>query len=154
MPCDVCGGFGYLRDWAYPHSGKEELETGRTGIAIRNGSRCVQRRAYGDAVFARVPVNGTPLRENFPRGFELAPAYLNKPFAQLGALDLYPPSAWNFAYHLKRKDGERSPDSALEFNGSVRRGRRGRWAGAYAGYGSNPGWRPRLGIKPGTIPDT
>ncbi len=119
------------------------------GISLRGGSQCHKQRVYGNAVFAREPLKGRPLQGNFTQEYESASEYLNDPFAPLGALDLYPRSRWNLGYHQILKDRERFTDSVLDFNGSVRRAP---WAGAYAGHGSNPGWRPTLGIKPYTAP--
>ena len=98
-----------------------------------------------NAVFAGIPIRGGRQIGNFAAAMSEAEAYLGRPFAPLGQLDLYPKRAWPRAASTKFAPPEPFPDWEQDFNGRTRRPGA---IGAYGASGANPGWLPQLERKP------
>lgn len=115
-----------------------------SGIRVSGGSGYTQH-VIGNAVFAATPISGGTQAANVTGSYAGASAFLNNPTGALGQLDLFPKAGT-----LRGT----APDTALisgyaawdrDFNGNPRD-----WTfrGAYSGEGTNPGWLPKLEVKP------
>ena len=98
-----------------------------------------------NAVFAGIPIRGGRQIGNFAGPVSEAEAFLSRPFAPLGQLDLYPKRAWARAVSTKSLPSTPFPDWEQDFNGRLRRPGA---IGAYGVSGANPGWMPQLERKP------
>jgi len=125
------------------------IVAGNRGISVSGGATGTTQTVIGNAVFAATPIllsGATASQANNVTGTVAgASNFLNNPAAPLGQLDLFPkagmlagtaidPSAWT-AYTASDRD----------FNGAVKN-----WTmrGAYTASGANPGWLPKLELKP------
>jgi hypothetical protein len=118
-----------------------------TGIQI-GGTDDKELHVFGNAVFAGKPLAlsaNVQASDNLTAKYEQAAEYLNAPFAKVGELDLFPkvgklaaPKAFDVAGAKEFKDWN------LDFNGSERAKT---FFGAYAGEGTNPGWKLELAVK-------
>jgi hypothetical protein len=118
-----------------------------TGISVieKEGSPQSWRSVHANAVFAGIPLSGVEQSGNITAPTNGAETYLVRPDAPLGELDL----------RLRRNSftpipdtGSRRPsfpDWNLDFDGRLRTPGS---IGAYRAAESNPGWLPRLEIKP------
>ncbi len=115
-----------------------------SGIRVSGGSGYTQH-VIGNAVFAATPISGGMQAANATGSYAAAASFLNNPTGALGQLDLFPRTG-----ALRGSAPDTASMSAFtawdrDFNGNPRD-----WTirGAYSGEGSNPGWLPRLEIKP------
>ena len=122
-----------------------------TGISViqKEGAPQFSQRVGANMVFAGVPISGGD-RSVFTSGnseamLDDAQSFLNRPFAPLGKLDLYPRRALSPAMARGAMPTMPFPDWEQDFNG---RPRRPGSVGAYGGSGANPAWLPRLELKP------
>jgi hypothetical protein len=115
------------------------------GIRITGGAEQFTQSVAANAVFAQIPIRAAGENSNFVVGFGKAEDILGNPFASPGELDLYPLAGKLGVTDLDMRPYTVFTDSHLDFNSTPRAGTH---YGAYAGDGSNPGWRPRLEIKP------
>lgn len=120
-----------------------------SGIAVSGGTAGTTQRVLGNAVFAAAPIavsgTGASVSANVTDSYGNAAVYLNNPTGALGALDLYPKPG-----QLRGSALDASGLSAFtEFDRDFNRAARD-WTlrGAYSGEGTNPGWLPKLEIKP------
>lgn len=115
-----------------------------SGIRVSGGAGYTQH-VIGNAVFAATPISGGTQAANATGSYASASTFLNNPTGALGQLDLFPKAG-----ALRGA----APDTSLimgfaawnqDFNGSPRD-----WTfrGAYSGEGTNPGWLPKLEVKP------
>ena len=120
-----------------------------TGISLiqKEGSPPFSQMVRANAVFAGVPVIGGQRSANVEAPMEEAVLFLNRPFAPLGELDLYPRQSWARIGSDATVRVSPLPDWDGDFNG-VPRGLGS--IGAYGGIGANSGWLPRLETKPDT----
>lgn len=116
-----------------------------SGIRITGGAAGYAQRSFGNAVFAASPLSGGEQRDNVTAGRASASNFLNAPDVPLGSFDAYPRVGT-----LRGSAIDVSPASGFggfdrDFAGQARD-----WTlrGAYAGEGANPGWLPKLEIKP------
>jgi hypothetical protein len=98
-----------------------------------------------NAVFADGAIHGGQQTGSLAAPMSEANAFLNRPFAPPGQLDLYPQRRWPRAVLAKSASAPSFPDWKKDFNG---RPRSPGSVGAYSGSGSNPGWPPQLERKP------
>ena len=117
-------------------------------IGIKFGSPAREGHAVvGNLIFAETPITGLDIAatNNLVARPAEARNYVRAPLSGLGALDFYPlpGKATGAPLDLSAFDGELDFDR--DFNGLTKGGRHFR--GAYAGDGSNPGWRLRAQIK-------
>jgi hypothetical protein len=101
---------------------------------------------FANAVFAGVPLSGAQGLRNLVATLDEASAYLSRPFAPPGELDLRP--TWNWAATIPAEALPETPlpDRGQDFDG---RPRAANAIGAYADFDTRPGWLPRLERKPG-----
>jgi hypothetical protein len=116
-----------------------------SGIRVSGGASGYPQQVIGNAVFASVPISGGDQRDNVTDSRERAAAYLGKPTAVPGALDLYPRSGQLVSGAMDTTALQGFRDWNRDFNGTAYDAR---FRGAYSGAGINPGWLPRVEIKP------
>jgi hypothetical protein len=117
-------------------------------IGIKFGSSPREGQAViGNLIFAEIPITGLDIdaKDNLVARPADARNYVRAPLSTLGALDFYPlpGRASGSPLDLSLFAGELDFDR--DFNGLSKGGHNFR--GAYAGDGSNPGWRLRAQIK-------
>jgi hypothetical protein len=118
------------------------------GISLlqKEGVSRYPQSVSANAVFAGIPIVGGRQIGNFTAPVSEAEAFLSRPFAPLGQLDLFPKRAWPRALSTTFAPPEPLPDWERDFNGRTRRPGA---IGAYGASGVNPGWLPQLERKPG-----
>src|SRR6516162_10035860 len=119
-------------------------------IGIKFGSSPREGQAVlGNLIFAEIPMTGLNIdaKDNLVAPPADARNYVRAPLSPLGTLDFYPlpGKVSGSPLDLSRFAGELDFDR--DFNGLSKGGHNFR--GAYAGDGSNPGWRLRAQIKIG-----
>jgi len=130
------------------------IYTGGSGITFATPPRSYGL-ATGNLVFSGQPIalcgscTGVLVRDNVTASIANAPQYVNQPSLTAGAMDFYPRSdcatCSGAPLDLSPVTGDR--DYALDFNGTSKGSLA--YRGAYAGSGTNPGWRPVSGPKVG-----
>ena len=125
------------------------------GQGIHFGTTALEADAVvGNLVFGSAPISGTISRssDNVAASLDNASSYVNSPSFELGAMDFYPRAGkcTGPAINLHRFDGDTAFDR--DFNGFAKTAAKGAvvFRGAYAGEGTNPGWRLQSAIKPST----
>lgn len=119
------------------------------GIAVSGGAAGFTQTVVGNAVFAGTPVSlsgsGASQANNITGTQAQAPNFLNNPSGALGQLDLFPKAGLLSGAALDPAPWLGFVAADRDFNGTVKT-----WTmrGAYAGSGTNPGWLPKLEIKP------
>jgi hypothetical protein len=101
---------------------------------------------FANAVFAGVPLAGAQGSRNVAAPLDEASAYLIRPFAPPGELDLRPSWDWAATMAAQVLPPMPLPDGDRDFDG---RPRAPNAIGAYAGAEAKPGWIPGLERKPG-----
>jgi hypothetical protein len=124
--------------------------TSGPGIYFGSSAR-VDDAVVGNAVFALKPISGSIRRQvdNILDFFEHAARYFTKPSFKLDEMDLYPLAGKCQGPAIDLSDFHTNVDYTLDFNGTPKTQAKGTvtFRGAYAGEGSNPGWRVQAGIK-------
>ena len=118
-----------------------------TGIAVvqKEGAPAFRHSVVANVVFAGVPIAGGEESHNFTAPLEDARLWLNAPFLPLGQLDLFPRERWASVAFADPPNPADFPEWDRDFNG---RQRKSGSIGAYGESGANPGWLPRLELKP------
>jgi hypothetical protein len=118
-----------------------------TGISVvqKPGAPHFLHSVSANAVFADVAIAGGHQTDNVTAPMAEADAALNRPFAPLGQLDLYPRRPFGTQTSAGAASPAPLPDWEKDFNGRLREPGS---VGAYSGSGTNPGWLPRLDRKP------
>ena len=116
-----------------------------TGIRITGGATGYTQKVIANAVFASTPINAADQQANIGNSYGNAGSYLTAPFAALGVLDLYPLLEVLKGSVVPTADISGFTDWDKDFNGIAHTGV---FRGAYSGEGVNPGWLPRLVVKP------
>jgi hypothetical protein len=116
------------------------------GISLINAATGYVQQIVGNAVFGGgTPITGPGQSQNVTDSYANAVNYLNAPNAPLGSLDLYPKTGQLAGAKIDLTMFGTLDDASLDFNGTARDGVE---RGAYAGQGTNPGWRLALAIQP------
>ena len=117
------------------------------GISViqKEGASPFSQVVRANAVFAGVPLTGGDRSGNIEAPIDDAERSLHRPFAPLGELDVYPARSWSRTMSGETVPMSPLPDWERDFNG---RPRASGAIGAYSGIGANPGWLPRLELKP------
>ncbi len=123
--------------------------TAGTGIRVRGGSAGYAQVVLGNVVFAVNPIQAADQHGNIIDSYSRSSKYVNKPFARLGALDLYPQPGKLAGNAIERSAMVGYRDWNRDFNGVPHDAR---FRGAYSGEGINPGWTPNLQNKPLGVP--
>jgi Right handed beta helix region len=140
-----------LRDHDLPlrlaHIYNNTIYSSQQGIWIGSHAR-EGNTVVGNLVFAAAPIAGVDVvaRDNLVAALAEAPRYVTRAALRLGQTDFFPRPGM-----VRRAPLDLSPfageiDFDRDFNGTSKGDRRFR--GAYAGEGTNPGWRLRAEIKP------
>ena len=118
-----------------------------TGISVlqKEGAPLFRQLVTANAVFAGVALAGGSQTDNVAAPLSEAGTFLNDPLAPLGRLDLFPRRGLAGKESTGAHPPEPFPDWEKDFNGRVRVPGS---IGAYGGGGKNPGWHPRLVLKP------
>jgi hypothetical protein len=116
-----------------------------TGIRITGGSTQFTQSAIGNAVFAATPIVAPIQASSITDTFQAASQYLNNPTPTLGSMDLYPKPRMLSGPTIDSSSFNQFRDWNIDFNCNTQNGA---FRGAYAGEGANPGWRPKIEIKP------
>ncbi|MDI3289124.1 hypothetical protein [Polyangium sp. 15x6] len=105
----------------------------------------------GNLVFADEAVSGPSMGtgSNLVDVAANAGSYVQKPSIALGDMDFYPLPGKAETSPLDTSEFVDDPEHACDFNGSPRKDFAFR--GAYAGAGTNPGWKPAEAIKPEVV---
>lgn len=115
---------------------------------IRFGSAAPQgSAAVGNVVFAATPISGAPAdqRDNLTGTASQAVEHLSAPTLSLDTLDLYPKAGKCTGTAVDLTAFSADQDFDRDFNGTGRGTRV--WRGAYAGDGTNPGWKVAADLK-------
>jgi hypothetical protein len=125
------------------------IVAGNRGININGGAAGTTQTAIGNAIFAATPLlisgAGASQGSNVTGSTANATSYLNNPTAPLGQLDLFPKAGMLSGTAIDPSAFTAFTASDRDFNGAVKN-----WTmrGAYGASGTNPGWLPKLEIKP------
>ena len=117
-------------------------------FGIKFGSPAREGHAVlGNLIFAETPITGVDVaaQDNLTPRLADAGKYVRAPSFRLGALDFYPLPGRVAGAPLDLSPFSGELDFDRDFNGVGKNGRR--FHGAYAGEGTNPGWRLRAEIK-------
>jgi hypothetical protein len=118
-----------------------------TGISVISGqgSESYVQHVSANVIFASNPIMAKSQESNSIGKREDAVDYLVKPFAPLGAMDLYPKLKKIKSQTLDTFHFRVFKNWDIDFN---RRKRNEHSQGAYGGEGINPGWLPQIERKP------
>ena len=117
------------------------------GISVlqKEGAPLFRQIVNANAVFAGAALAGGVQIGNVAAPLSEAGAFLKRPLAPLGRLDLFPLRGWPGTASNGGASPESFPDWEKDFNGRVRVPGS---IGAYSGSGTNRGWLPQLVPKP------
>jgi hypothetical protein len=109
----------------------------------------VDHAVIGNLIFAGAPIGSrlTNVSNNITDTSANAGLYVNTPSFTPGSMDFYPLAGKATGAALDLSKFAADPDYLLDFNGASK-GAPAVFRGAYAGAGSNPGWRLQAAIKP------
>lgn len=119
------------------------------GIQVKGGASGYTQKTIGNAVFAGTPIQASDQSANVTDTYARAGVYLKSPVAELSSLDLYPKVGMLSGLAPDTSSYSNFGDWDRDFNGALHDSR---FRGAYAGEGQNPGWLPKLEIKPPANP--
>jgi hypothetical protein len=116
------------------------------GIRVlhKEGYMDMDQEIVGNAVFAKIPIQGGRARDNVTDDFEDAPNYLQYPAASMPAFSLFPKSDKLRGAPIDLKAFAEFPGFDRDFDGERRDGQ---FRGAYSGTGTDPGWRLAVELK-------
>ncbi|HEY3444760.1 MAG TPA: right-handed parallel beta-helix repeat-containing protein [Myxococcales bacterium] len=129
------------------HVYNNTIYSAATGISFASAA-AQGSAAVGNVVFAATPIGGTPAdsRDNVTGTAGQAAEFLVSPTLVLGTLDLYPLSGKCTGTALDLTAFAGDADLDRDFNGTSKGAQT--WRGAYAGDGTNPGWKVAADLKP------
>lgn len=116
-----------------------------SGIRVTGGSSEHTQIVIGNAAFAATPIRATDQRQNTTGSYAAAMQHLANPYGPLGELDLFPRSGALSGASIDSSVFDAYVEWDRDFNGARQDEAR---RGAYSGDGANPGWLPKLEIKP------
>lgn len=106
----------------------------------------------GNLVFGSAPITGSIRRssDNLVGSVASAPDYVNSPSFELSSMDFYPRTGKCRGTAIDLGQFPADTGFAVDFNGTSKTQAKGAvvFRGAYAGDGTNPGWRLQAAIKP------
>jgi len=107
---------------------------------------------FGNLIFGSAPITGMVARasDNLTGPLAIAQTYVNSPSFELGAMDFYPRAGKCQGKAMDLSLFQTEADFGRDFNGALKAKAKGGavFRGAYAGTGTNPGWRLQAAIKP------
>jgi hypothetical protein len=118
------------------------------GITVSGGATGFRQHVLGNAVFAASPIAAADQEQNTVDTYANAAVALTAPFAPLGSKDLFPRAGQLTGTPIATSSINAYAEWDRDFNGTQRADFTFR--GAYFGDGVNPGWLPKLEVKPGT----
>ena len=123
-----------------------------SGRGIYFGTRAIVDDAViGNLVFASTPILGPIMRQliNLVDSLENAPKYVQAPSFDITTMDFYPLPGRCQGASADLSLFPTDEDYTLDFNGTSKTSVKGSvvFRGAYAGEGTNPGWKPQPDIK-------
>jgi len=127
------------------------IYTSQQGIFLGSPAQTTDA-VTGNLVFAGTPISGSIKHEsdNMTDTVQNASTYVNAPSFELGVMNLYPLPGKVEGSPLNLAPFSQNVDYTLDFNGVPKDQSSGQrvFRGAYAGDGTNPGWKLQAGIKP------
>ena len=127
------------------------IYTSQQGIFLGSPAQTTDA-VTGNLVFAGTPISGSIKHEsdNMTDTVQNASNYVNAPSFELGVMNLYPLPGKVEGSPLNLAPFSQNVDYTLDFNGVPKDQFSGQrvFRGAYAGEGTNPGWKLQAGIKP------
>jgi hypothetical protein len=127
-----------------------------SGKGVYFGSRAtIDDAVLGNLIFALTPISGTIMRQmnNVVDSLENAGRYVKAPAFTIDALDFYPLPGKCRGPAIDLSLFETDEGYRIDFNGTPKVTAKGAvFRGAYAGEGTNPGWKLQGGIKPPLVP--
>ena len=129
------------------------IYTSQQGIFIYNQDQTAVTKLVGNLIFAATPISGTPISQqtdNLTDSLDNAVNYVNFPSFTLGQMNFYPLPGTVEGTPLPIAEFSSQVDYNEDFNGVPKDQFSGKavFRGAYAGEGTNPGWKVQAGIKP------
>jgi hypothetical protein len=123
------------------------IYTARAGIEFGNAASDGDA-VVGNLIFAATPTTGPVAHQagNIMDSFGNAAKYVNSPSFELGAMNFYPLAGKTRGAPLDLSQFASNADYNVDFNRSPKGTMTLR--GAYAGAGTNPGWRLQADVKP------
>lgn len=109
----------------------------------------------GNLVFGATPISGAILNssDNLAGPLTTAGTYVNSPSFELGSMDFYPRTDKCRGKPIDLRQFKTQADFDRDFNGMPKTQAKGVVSrGAYAGSGTNAGWRLQAAIKPSNEP--
>jgi len=128
-----------------------------TGPGIHFGTPALDADAVlGNLVFGPAPITGAIVHssDNLVGPLASASTYVNSPSFELGSMDFYPRTGKCRGKPVDLHQFKADADFNRDFNGASKAQAKGAavFRGAYAGAGTNPGWRLQAAIKPSSEP--
>ncbi len=129
------------------HIYSNTIYSSQVGISVSSPAR-EGATVLGNLVFALTPISGvgTDTKDNLVAQTDEARQYVRMPATQLGVMDFFPRPGKVSGAPLDLSPFAAELDFDRDFNG-ISKGNR-IFRGAYAGQGTNPGWRLQAQIKP------
>jgi hypothetical protein len=129
------------------HVYNNTIYSSRIGIEVGSPAR-EGVTILGNLVFASPPISGVGAveKDNLVASPAEASQYVKRPAFELGVMDFFPLPGKVSGVSLDLSSFAAELDFDRDFNGSSKGNRT--FHGAYAGDGTNPGWRLRAQIKP------
>jgi hypothetical protein len=129
------------------HVYNNTIYSSQIGISVGSPAR-EGVTVLGNLVFASTPISGVGIveKDNLVAQPAEARQYVGTPAAQLGAMDFFPRPGKVSGAPLDLSPFAAELDFDRDFNG-INKGSQ-TFRGAYAGEGTNPGWRLQAQIKP------
>jgi hypothetical protein len=129
------------------------IYTSQQGIFIFNQDQTAVTKIVGNLIFAATPISGSPISQqldNLTDSLDNAVNYVNFPTFTLGQMNFYPLPGTVEGTPLPLGEFSSQVDYNMDFNGVPKNQFSGKavFRGAYAGEGTNPGWKVQAGIKP------
>lgn len=129
------------------------IYTSQQGIFIFNQDQTAVTNLVGNLIFAATPITGTPITQqssNLTDSLDNAVNYVNFPTFTLGQMNFYPLPGAVEGTAIDLSPFASQVDYNLDFNAIPKNQFSGQvvFRGAYAGEGTNPGWKVQAGIKP------
>lgn len=127
------------------------IYSSQQGIFVGSAAQTATN-VVGNLVFAATPISGTITHQsdNLTDNLDNAGNYVNSPSFVIGLMNFYPLPGAVEGSAINLSQFASDVDYNLDFNGIPKNRFSGQvvFRGAYAGEGTNPGWKVQAGIKP------
>jgi len=143
--------------WIQPHNDvpkmirifNNTIVASGTGIRVTGSDSNFMQKVIGNAVFATNQIVASDQNDNITDAYANAENFLSNPFGSptntQNYIDLFPLVGKLSGQAIDSSFFQIFADWDRDFNGNIQDGT---FRGAYAGEGQNPGWLPKLEVKP------